>query len=126
MKKTLLLGLGLFAFCFGSNSAFAQQGACGNGLQRYIIPLDISTVTTGGTAVPALSPGHAKCGGWLMTANAAGICVDQIQTAGTATGTPSTTGCVAANVPYYLVPSSNGVSVNSGSSSVSFGGQGVN
>ena len=92
---------------------------------RTIVPLDISSVTTGGVAVTALSAGHATAGGWIMTANKAGICVDQTTTAGTVTGTPSTTGCVAGNAPFYLVPSSHAVSVNSSASSVSFGGEGL-
>lgn len=92
---------------------------------RTIIPLDVSTVTTGGTAVTALNAGHATAGGYLITANSAGICVDQSTTAGDVTGTPSTTACVAANVPFYLAPTNNAVSVNSTASSVSFAGEGL-
>ena len=83
----------------------------------------VNVVTTGGVAVTAFAAGQATAGGWVATANSAGICVDQVTTAGTATGTPSTTGCVAANVPFYLVPSTNAVSVNSSASSVTFGGE---
>lgn len=93
---------------------------------RTIIPLDVSSVTTGGTAVTALAAGHAMAGGFVETANVAGICVDQHTAAGTVTGTPSTTACVATNVPFYIVPSAGAVSVNSSASSVSFGGEGLN
>jgi hypothetical protein len=91
-----------------------------------IIPLAVSAVTTGGTAVTAIATNGASAGGTLVTANAAGICVDQVTTAGTVTGTPSTTVCVAQNVPYYLVPNTHAVSVNSASSSVAFAGWGLN
>jgi len=92
---------------------------------RTIVALDVSSVTTASTAVTALAAGHATAGGWLVTANAAGICVDQHTTAGTVTGTPSSTACVAANTPYYLVPNTGAVSVNSTASSVAFAGEGL-
>ena len=90
-----------------------------------IVPLDVSSVTTGGTAVTALNAGHATAGGFIVTANAAGICVDQRTTAGTATGTPSSTTCVAQNQVFNLVPNPGAVSVNSTASSVPFGGEGL-
>lgn len=90
-----------------------------------IVPLDVATVTTGSTAVTALTAGHATAGGFIMTANAAGICVDQHTTAGTATGTPSTTTCVPQNLVFSLVPSVSAVSVNSTASSVALGGEGL-
>jgi len=93
--------------------------------QRTIVLLDVSTVTTGGTAVTALATGHASAGGFIVTSNAAGLCVDQYQTAGTVTGTPSSTACVAMNVPYQLVPSAHAVSVNSTASGVALGGEGL-
>ena len=90
-----------------------------------IVPLDVSSVTTGSIAVTALATGHAAAGGWLATANVCGICVDQVTTAGTATGTPSTSACVGANQPFYLVPNGHAVSVNSACSGVSFAGEGL-
>lgn len=93
---------------------------------RTLVPLDIATVSTGGTAVTALNAGHATAGGSLMTANSAGICVDQIAAnAGTVTGTPSSTQCVGQNVLFNLVPSNRAVSVNSTGSNVLFAGQGL-
>lgn len=90
---------------------------------RTIVPLDVATVTTGGTAVTALNAGHATAGGFLVTSNAAGICVSQAGTAGTATS--GSTQCVAANQRYNLVPSANAVSVNSTASAVAVGGEGL-
>ncbi len=90
-----------------------------------IIPLDVATVTTGQTAITALVATHASGGGFIITSNTAGICVDQTTTAGYATGSPSTTTCVAANQPYYLVPSGGAVSVNSTASSVALAGWGL-
>ncbi len=87
-----------------------------------IVPLDIATVTTGGTAVTALNAGNAAAGGWLVTSNAAGICVNINGVAGTAT-TGDTT-CVAQNQAYYIPPTFHPVSVNSSASSVNFGGNG--
>ena len=102
-------------------AAHAQPVSCQR-VTYNIISLDIATVTTGGTAVNALSAGHAVCGGFVVTSNSAGICVNQKGTAGTAT--LGDTACVAANVPYYLAPTANAISVNSTSSSVSLGGNG--
>ncbi|MDR3533957.1 MAG: hypothetical protein P4L90_25755 [Rhodopila sp.] len=87
-----------------------------------IVPLDASSVT-GATTV--LTTGHATAGGFLVTANAAGICVDQQTAAGTVTGTPSSTVCVPQNTPFQLVPNSHAVSVNSTASGVAVGGEGL-
>lgn len=89
-----------------------------------VVPLDVATVTTGGTAVTALTSGHASAGGFLVSSNAAGICVNQQGVAGTAT--TSGTVCVVQNQVYKLVPSNNPVSVNSTGSAVAFGGEGLN
>ena len=88
-----------------------------------LIPLDVGSVTTGGTAVAALAAGHATAGGFVVTSNAAGICINQRGTA--VTSTTGDTACVAQNVPFYLVPSKNAVSVNSASSSVTIAGYGL-
>lgn len=92
---------------------------------RTVVPLDVSAVTTGATAVTALAAGHATAGGILATANAAGMCIDQHTTAGTVTGTPSTTICVLQNVVFNLIPSTAAVSVNS-TAAIAFGGEGLN
>ena len=113
----------------GSSVGSVTQGAGGSSPwlvslgSRTIVPLDISSVTTGGTAVSALSAGHATAGGFLVTSNAAGICVNQVGAAGTATS--GNTQCVAQNQAFALVPSAAAVSVNSSASSVTFGGEGL-
>jgi DNA-binding beta-propeller fold protein YncE len=119
MKRTVsAIALALLA----TAPAMAQR----SGTQQFIIvPLDVATVATGGTAVTALTAGHATAGGWIMTANAAGICVDQVTTAGTVSGTPSTTGCVGAGVPVPLVASGLPVSVNSTGSGTALAGEGL-
>lgn len=88
-----------------------------------IVALDISSVTTGGTAVNALSATHSSAGGFVMTANAAGICINQIGGAA-GTSTSGSTTCVAQNQPYYIAPSANAVSVNSTASGVALAGYG--
>lgn len=89
-----------------------------------VITLDVKTVTTGGTAVNALNPGNAARGGVLVTSNAAGICINLVGTAGTAT--TGDTVCVAANQPYYVPPMIGSVSVNSSGSAVAIAGYGLN
>ena len=84
--------------------------------------LDISTVA--GSAVNALSAGHATKGGFVVTSNAAGICVNQKGAAGTASN--GDTACVAQNQPYYLAPSAGAVSVNSTGNPVTLAGYGYN
>jgi len=89
-----------------------------------IVPLDISVTGSPG-AVTVLNAGHATAGGTLVTANAAGMCVDEYTTAGTVTGTPSSTICVVQNQAVTLTPTSGAVSVNSTGSAVSIGGTGL-
>jgi hypothetical protein len=86
------------------------------------IALDVGSVTTGGTPVNALSATHAAAGGYILTANAAGICVNLLGSAGTSTSGNTT--CVAANQPYDIPPTANAVSVNSSASSVTLAGYG--
>lgn len=92
-----------------------------------IVPLDVSTVTTGGTAVTALTAGHKTAGGWLQNPASATqpLCINEI---GTASGTSSSgnTTCVSPGTPYYLTPSSGTVSVVSSDSAHPFSGFGLN
>lgn len=143
MRQSFFLALALvfastgfaFAACPNTPSStfWLAQGATdgsGNGCvvtaprPLTIVPLD-AVVTGSPGAVTALNPGHATAGGFLSTANAAGICVDQHTTAGTVTGAPSTTTCVEQYQAFYLVPGTGAVSVNSPGSAVSFGGEGL-
>lgn len=114
-----------------ANGKFVQYGASSGGgsavvpAPMNVVSLDVSSVTTGGTAVTALLATHANHGGFLVTANAAGICVNS---AGGAAGT-STSGdtiCVGQNIPYSIPPTANAISVNSSASSVTFAGNGLN
>lgn len=101
---------------------FGPSGTPSKPASLTILPLDISSVTTGGTAVNALAAGHASAGGFVVTSNAAGICINERGAAGTASS--GDTACVAQNQPYYLAPTSNAISVNSSSSSVTLAGYG--
>jgi hypothetical protein len=92
-----------------------------------IVPLDVTSITTGGTAVTVLGPGEHTAGGYLVTSNAAGACFSENGTAGTATGYSGTTftTCVAANVFYPLSTSIGPVSANSSASTVALSGYGL-
>ena len=91
-----------------------------------IVPLDVATVTTG-TPATVLSVNHRTAGGFLITSNAAGMCISENGTAGTATASIAgvATVCVAANQPYTLVPSANAVSVTSTGTGVAISGFGL-
>jgi hypothetical protein len=92
-----------------------------------LVPLDVATVTTGGTAVTALAAGHRTRGGWLQ--NPAGatvyLCINE---QGTATGTTSAgnTTCIAPGTSYQLAPNAAAVSVITSDSAHPFSGMGFN
>lgn len=92
-----------------------------------IVALDVATVTTGGTAVTALTAGHRNRGGWLQNPKGATIdlCINE---QGTASGTTSSgaTTCVVPGQTYTLTPSTAAVSVITSDSSHPFSGQGYN
>lgn len=94
--------------------------------QKTIVALDISTVTTGGTAVTALSAGHRTGGGWIQNPPTATIalCINE---AGTASGTTSSgsTTCILPGITYTLIPAAGAVSVISSDSSHAFSGYGL-
>jgi hypothetical protein len=112
--------------CVPVNSAnpLPVTGATGSGTYT-IVPLDANTVTTGGTAVVALSGGHRTRGGWLQNPAGAAqsLCINE---AGTASGTVSNgnTTCIAPGQNYSLAPSGNAVSVISSDSAHGFSGYG--
>lgn len=149
MTKIVIAAAAIAAlWCGGAQAQNAQRVAnCGNGNSpvgagplsqdangnlcvrngaAVIVPLAVSTVTTAGTAVTALAAGQRTAGGYLVTSNAAGICVSENGTAGTATGYTGSvmTVCVAANQPYNLLANAGAVSVNSTASNVAFSGYG--
>jgi hypothetical protein len=94
---------------------------------RTLVTLDVKTVTTGGTAVTALTSAHKSAGGWIQNPPTAtvNLCINEI---GTATGTTSSgdTTCIIPGQTYNLVPSSGAVSVISSDSSHPFSGYGLN
>jgi hypothetical protein len=92
---------------------------------RTLVPLDVATVTTGGTAVTALTAGHRTGGGWIMNPTTATqpLGINEI---GTATGTTSAgnTTFIAPGQTYQLSPSANAVSVIATDSAHAFSGYG--
>lgn len=94
---------------------------------RTIVPLDVSTVTTGGTAVTALTAGHRTAGGFLYNPIGATInlCINE---QATASGTTSAAGltCIQPGQSYTLVPAAGAVSVITSDSSHPFSGEGLN
>ncbi len=94
---------------------------------RTIVPLDVSTVTTGGTAVTALTAGHRTAGGFLYNPIGATInlCINE---QGTASGTTSAGAltCVQPGQAYNLAPAAGAVSVITSDSSHPFSGYGLN
>jgi len=94
---------------------------------RTIVPLDVSTVTTGGTAVTALTAGHRTAGGFLLNPIGATInlCINE---QGTASGTTSSGAltCIVPGQTYNLTPAAGAVSVITSDSSHPFSGQGLN
>lgn len=92
-----------------------------------LVPLDISTVTTGGTAYTALNAGHRNKGGWIANPINATIplCINEIGTASGTTSAGNTT-CISPGITYGLAPSGNAVSVISADSAHPFSGLGFN
>lgn len=91
-----------------------------------IVPLDIATVTTGGTAVTALAAGKRTAGGWIQNPAGAAqpLCINE--QGGVASGTTSSNGllCLPAGNSFNLAPSLLGVSVVSSDSAHPFAGEG--
>lgn len=98
-----------------------------NPATRTIVALDISTVTTGGTAVTTLNAGHRTAGGFLQNPIGATIslCINE---QGTASGTTSAgaTTCIQPGQSYLLAPAAGAVSVITSDSSHPFSGYGLN
>lgn len=105
----------------------AIGGAQAAPVSLVLMPLDIATVTTGGTAVTALAAGHRNAGGWVYNPPTAtvNLCINEIGTASGTTSAGNTT-CVVPGQTYMLTPSSNAVSVISSDSAHPFSGYGWN
>lgn len=92
---------------------------------QTIVPLDVSTVTTGGTAVTALAAGHRTAGGWIQNPSTATInlCINEVGTASGTTSAGSLT-CIVPGQTYNLAAAAGAVSVISSDSSHPFSGYG--
>lgn len=88
------------------------------------VPLDASSIVTGGTAVTALTAGHAVHGGWIYNPESATekLCISQSGTAGSSSG--GNTACILPGGMFQLVPSAAAVSVNAATTGHSFAGMG--
>ena len=93
--------------------------------ETTLVALDVSTVTTGGTAVTALSAGHATAGGFIFNPIGASVAlvINQITTA-SGTVTSGSNIAIQPGQSYSILPSSGAVSVISSDSSHAFGGYG--
>jgi hypothetical protein len=90
-----------------------------------LVALNVSVVTTGGTAVTALISGNRTAGGWIQNPLTASqnLGINEIGTASGTTSAGSTT-FIAPGQTYVLAPSGNPVSVISSDSSHAFSGYG--
>lgn len=95
-------------------------------LAYTLVPLDIASVTTGGTAVTALNTGHRVSGGWIFNPSTAtvNLCINEIGTASGTTSAGNTT-CIIPGASYQLSASGNAVSVITSDSSHAFSGLGL-
>lgn len=120
MTRSLLSCLALLALA--SPSRAATEMVVG---PQTINPLDISTVTTGGTAVTALGPGEHSAGGFIQNPPTATIalCINEAGVAVVA-GSGSTT-CISPGNVYQLAPSNGPVSVVSSDSAHPYSGYGL-
>ena len=91
-----------------------------------LVSLDVSTVTTGGTAVTAINAGHRASGGWIQNppTAATNLCINERGTATTTAGGDVT--CIAPGQTYMLSGNAGPVSVVSSDSAHAFSGMGWN
>lgn len=92
-----------------------------------IVPLDVSTVTTGGTAVTALAAGHRAAGGFIQNPPSAtvNLCINE-QGAASGTTSAGATTCIVPGQSYTLTSAAGAVSVISSDSAHPFSGYGLN
>lgn len=92
---------------------------------RVLVPLTVATVTTGGTAVTALTAGQRSAGGWLYNPSTAtvNLCINEVATA-SGTTTAGSLICIPPDRTYNLTSSANAVSVVTSDSAHAFGGLG--
>jgi hypothetical protein len=89
-----------------------------------LAPLDIATVTTGGTAVTAVAHYNRLKGGWLNNPSAAttNLCINELDAAAATTTPGGNVTCIVPGQTYILAPSGNSVSVVSSDSAHAFSG----
>lgn len=94
--------------------------------QRTLVALDVTTVTTGGTAVTALTAGHRTAGGFIQNPPSAtvNLCLNELGTASGTTSAGSTT-CILPGQSYSLAAAAGAVSVISSDSAHPFAGYGM-
>lgn len=93
-----------------------------------IVPLDVASVTTGASAVTALTAGHRNKGGWLLNPVGATVNLCINEAGGTASGTTSAGSlvCITPGNSFNLAPSALAVSVVTSDSAHAFAGEGYN
>jgi len=123
MKTTIRTVLALLALAATSGPLHAATVTVPGTLT--IVPLDVSTVTTGGTAVTALAAGERAAGGWIQNPIDAtvNLCINEVGTASGTTSAGSTT-CIVPGAIYTLAPAIGPVSVISSDSAHAFSGYG--
>ena len=89
-----------------------------------LAPLDIATVTTGGTAVTAVAHYHRLKGGWIQNPSTAGttLCINEMDAAVATTTPGGNVTCIVPGQTYLLAPTGNSVSVVSSDSNHAFSG----
>lgn len=119
----VIAGAAALCLALASNAHAATMTVVG---PQVLNPLDVSTVTTGGTAVTALIAGHRSAGGWIQNPPTATInlCINETGTASGTTSAGATT-CITPGQSYILSPSSAPVSVISSDSAHPFAGLGL-
>lgn len=118
MRRSLFAGLMLLAL---ATSVHASTPTLPTPLN--LVPLNVATVTTGGTAAVAVLAGNKTAGGWIQnpTGAAAALCIDEIDTAVGTTSSGNTT-CISAGTIYTMTPSIGSVTVISSDSAHAFSG----
>ena len=122
MIRLLLACLALLALASPSRAATVTTPG-----SVTINPLDVSIVTTGGTAVTAIAAGHRSAGGWILNPStasaAASFCVNETAAASGTTSAGSLT-CIVPGQTYTVAPGLGPVSVVSSDSAHAFSGLG--
>jgi hypothetical protein len=105
-------------------AALASIAMCGSAQAQSLNSLDVSIVTTGGTAVTALNAGHRTKGGWLTNPSTASVnlCINERGPATMTAGGDVT--CIVPGQTYVLAANGSAVSVVASDSGHQFSGYG--